>query len=349
MKTRSTENSRRKRWRVGIGSIALGVVAGLGAVGVFTRPLGLPQSLQKPSTASEIELTTNSFVDDRSVVIALDSLSNLELQAPRAGRVTAFTCAVGSSVSSGASFISLDGVAILALATDVPLWRDLAVGDRGDDVRSLQRELLRLGYELNPDGQLGEATMQIARQAMRKAGIEIHGSIPLSHILWIPAPSVVFHSCDSPLGAFIQAGENLGSLSSAGQSVVVKALPRDLVPGARVVRIADLEIPIDETGRSVTTLSALESSALSSSRDDSRDADEPIRASLLLAHPIQISSVPPSAIFGIKGTQGCVRAQETVFHVNVVGSQLGQAFVDFGGSRPPKKVDLHPKAGAQCR
>jgi hypothetical protein len=55
-----------------------------------------------------------------------------------------------------------------------------------------------------------------------------------------------------------------------------------------------------------------------------------------------VSSVPPSSIIALDGSGGCVESGGDLFHVRVVGSQLGQTFVQFEQGAPPNRIRLHP-------
>ncbi|MFF1635167.1 peptidoglycan-binding protein [Leifsonia sp. NPDC058248] len=213
----------------------------------------------------------------------------------------------------------------------------------------LQQELKRLGYDLTADGRMGQATLRAARQAMKSVGIDSASLfIPLSVISWIPAPSTVFRSCDTTLGASVAAGDKLATLGSGGQSITVKDLPSDLVSGSRIVRLGHLDIPVDANGKSVAPIPELDPSALAPASDGANATDKPISATLSLAKPIDVSSAPPSAIFDLNGPHGCVMSNGKLISVRVVGSQLGQAFIDFGQTPVPRKVELHPNSQTRC-
>jgi hypothetical protein len=69
---------------------------------------------------------------------------------------------------------------------------------------------------------------------------------------------------------------------------------------------------------------------------------KPTAATLALAEPTRVSSVPPSSIIALDGSRGCVESGGDLFHVRVVGSQLGQTFVQFEQGAPPNRIRLHP-------
>jgi multidrug efflux pump subunit AcrA (membrane-fusion protein) len=75
------------------------------------------------------------------------------------GRVTAVWVAVGSEVQAGTRVLEINGRPTIAVRGRKPMWRDLALGDDGPDVRFLQEALQRSGHlSLEPDGRFGSAT-----------------------------------------------------------------------------------------------------------------------------------------------------------------------------------------------
>ncbi len=275
--------------------------------------------------------------------ITVSRSSSSPVTAPDSGLLTSYDCAAGANVASGTSFFALDGAPVLALATDVPLWRDLAIGDTGADVRSLQTELSRLGYTVSVDGSMGRATLRAGIQSLAAVGIEWRGTtFPVSRTAWMPARQVQVRTCDSTLGARVAEGDPIATLSSGRQTIAVDNLPDDLVQGQRVVTIGTNAIPVDAAGKSGPI--PVELSARTEDSTDAGDASapKPIAATLSLAEPTRVSSVPPSAIVALKGSQGCVESDGKMLHVHVVGSQLGQTFVQFDEGLSPHHIRLHP-------
>lgn len=79
----------------------------------------------------------------------------------------------------------------MALATATPMYRDLATGDKGDDVLALNNELARLGLPASAKSTTYTwNTSQGVKQLMSAAGNTSDGSLPLTDVLWIPAASV---------------------------------------------------------------------------------------------------------------------------------------------------------------
>ena len=331
------------RIQFGLGALALAGAAALGAVAVSLTPLLLPRSLHTVPTPQEIPISSRAFYDERPVEITVSQSSSATVTTPASGLITRYDCAVGAGVASGSSFFAVDEGPVLALATEVPLWRDLAIGDSGADVRSLQAELNRLGYNLTVDGSVGRATLRAAFQSLTAVGIEWEGAtFPVSRTAWLPTPKVLVRSCDSALGARVADGDPIATLSFGQQSITVDELPNDLVTGPRVVTIGSTAVSVDDAGRSGPITLDLAPQAQDSTSTDDSSTSKPVAATLSLAEPTQVSSVPPSTIVDLDGSNGCVESKGNMIPVHVVGSQLGQTFVQFDKGKSPQRIRLHP-------
>jgi peptidoglycan hydrolase-like protein with peptidoglycan-binding domain len=221
------------------------------------------------------------------------------------------------------------------------------MGDTGADVRSLQEELNRLGYNVGVDGSMGRRTLSAGVQSLAAAGIEWRGTtFPASRTVWMPAQQVHIRACDSTLGARVAGGDPIATLSSGHQTISVDNLPDDLVEGPRVVTIGTGAVPVDAAGKSGPIPVDLDARAQDSTDVDA-SAPKPIAATLSLAEPTRVSSVPPSAIVALSGSHGCVESNGEMLHVQVVGSQLGQTFVQFDRGKSPHHIRLHP-ARSRC-
>lgn len=336
------------RSRFGLGALALGGAAAIGAIVVSLVPLQLPRSLQNAPTPQEISISSHAFTDERPVEITVIQSRAYPATTPASGLVTSYDCTVGEEIASGTSFFAVDGAPILALATDVPLWRDLAMGDSGADVRGLQSELNRLGYNVRVDGSMGRATLRAASQSMAAAGITWREpTFPVSRTVWLQAPQVTVGECNTTLGARLALGDPIATFDPGQRSITVVNLPGDLVPGPRVVTIGTDVIPVDDAGKSGPIAVHLDAPAQDSSAAGDPSGSRPIAATLSLTEPTRVSSVPPSAIVGLDGPDGCVQSNGEMLHVLVVGSQLGQTFVQFDEGKSPRRIQLHPSQ-RQC-
>src|SRR5690606_16110618 len=108
----------------------------------------------------------------------------------------------------GSAPFLVDDHRVLALHTSTPLWRDLGVGSRGDDVRAVQEELTRLGHEVEATGYYGAGTAAAMSQVWVDAtGEEKVTSLALSRVVWLPDREVVAAGCPLQVGRSVAAGE----------------------------------------------------------------------------------------------------------------------------------------------
>lgn len=240
------ERSRRLNSVVLVGLVA---AVGLGvAVGVAVAPGARPDQLAVATgVVGEVPVTTQSgFVDRRTVDLLVDEGPNQSVRAPLGGRVTRLDCSVGRDLVSGESVFSIDGRRVVLLATASPMWRDLAIGNRGSDVRSLQKAL-----KVEVTGRVDWATIAAANKLLAAAGAPklVGGTIPLSVFAWLPGgQSRVAASCPVNLGQDVSAGDAMIELPPEILGARVREMPTDLTPGRRVVMVGDLRLPVETDG-----------------------------------------------------------------------------------------------------
>lgn len=306
-----------------------------------------PVDLNTAPRTSEIAVGQDHFDDARDVQLKVSNPAPSQLFAPAPGKVTAFPCAQGTTVTSGGTPLALDGVPRLALATATPLWRDLSLETRGDDVRSFQNELARLGFSLNTDGVVGQNTLNAAKQALARIGITQESNvISAASIVWIPAATVTVAACETSIGADVQQGAALASFTNLSPNVSIVEQPTDLLPGDRIVKVGDAQFKVDSGGdihvQDVSLLGV--GTAPNSSDSNTRLID----AQILLADPITVSVVPPSAVYDVQGTDGCVSSKGVGYHVHILGSQLGETLINFAEGQTPKHVDTPANRSPSC-
>ncbi len=336
-----------------MGSALVAVVAvaaaGAGIAALLIAPAS-PSSLAPPEPITDAPVGTEPFDDARSVPVRFTLGGGTSVTSPGDGRVTGFSCAAGGTIASGEGTLSIDGLPVLTLATDVPLWRDLVEKDRGDDVSALQRELARLGEPVTVDGVLGPETLDALERRFRALGdrTALDDGVAASRILWIPAPSVVVDECTLGTGSPTAAGEPLASLVAGVASAAITESPGDLVPGGRVLVVDGERLPVDADGavRDAASLATL--TATASIREAVQGEATSITASLELAEPVDIAVVPPSSVTGVDGTTGCVVADGAALPVDIVGSRLGQSLVRFRDGAAPSTVVIAPPESTTC-
>lgn len=339
--------SRQSAPRVAFAVLLVACAVGLGAAVALAviQPVA-PAALKPAATASTIAVASEDFVDERSVEVRLQHGGDRQLYSGLSGRITRFDCTVGVAIKSGTSPVALDGRRLIALATRVPLWRNLTAGARGSDVTALTDELSRLGYPVDK-GVFGSTTLRSWNRLLSKAGAAKDTSVDAAQVLWLPSPSASVSSCLASVGAAIQAGAPLASFPAALVGASVVALPDGLIPGQRVLSVAGLRIPVTADGRidlasDLAKIASTQAYALALGDPNSPN----LQGRLRLRTPVAISVVPPGAIVGTDD-KSCVIADGVPQPVTVVGSQLGQTFVTFSG-KVPAAVSVAPPVGTTC-
>lgn len=324
------------------------IVVACGGAGLGMLIAPPPDSYAAAAPALTAEPRPVEFGDERIVPVSVSFAPSPALRSPATGVLTSSSCVPGATVSSGESLYAIDGVPVVQLATSVPLWRELGVGDTGSDVEALQTELARLGHAIEVDGVFGWTDLAAfdATTAAVGAPQSSGGVIPFGAVGWQPAADVVVAGCPIAVGEAVGAGAVMAELPPRPAAALVR-LPEDRVEGPRVLVVGDERIPIDETGvvRDPSVLAAI---ALTESyRELDASAEPVIELTAALATPMQLVAVPPAAVYDLDGSIGCVQHDSSTTRVRVVASQLGLALV--APDIPLGTVDLDPAADRVCR
>jgi hypothetical protein len=216
---------------------------------------------------------------------------------------------------------------VVALATKIPLYRDLDVGDRGRDVAGLQQELRRLGHGASTGGRYDYWTKTAVQRLMRGAGVSLpDGALRLSQVLWLPADEVVPDKCSMVVGQQVSRGEEYATVPKRLASVRVSPMPADLAPGRRTIELMGRSGPLGKDG-TVTDRDFLARLSRTREFQDLKSGDEPPSARIALATALRTVKVPPSAVFAVDGARGCLQSGRQVIPVRIVGSKLGTTLV----------------------
>jgi peptidoglycan hydrolase-like protein with peptidoglycan-binding domain len=129
------------------------------------------------STYVEVETRTveADVLETAGYGVGADTWSVLAPERSGSGRtvITATSYTAGEQVAPGTVLVEVSGRPLIALASDIPSYRDLGLGDEGTDVRSLQQMLHDLGLLRGEvDGIYGERTAGAVGQLYRLLGYE---------------------------------------------------------------------------------------------------------------------------------------------------------------------------------
>ena len=171
--------------------------------------LGMPHTVESAPASSQ------EYSGTQQVNVVPTIAADRQLPGNATGTVTENWMA--GELRSGSRAYQVNDRTVVALHTATPLYRDLKVGDRGEDVRSLNDELSRLGYDSVPQsGEYNRNTGNGWRQLMVDAGNsdgagEDDMNLRLSDPMWIPPDSVKVQGWSATRGSAVQAGAPLGT------------------------------------------------------------------------------------------------------------------------------------------
>lgn len=328
-----------------LGSLASGAFV----AGLLVASAPRDATLDPASETWSVPTSTVFLEDERQVAATPVVDPGVALTSDASGRVTRWECREGGVISSGTVPLVVDDRPVVALAMEVPMWRDLTPGTDGEDVFALQAELERLGFASSPTGTYDEATVSAVDVLLTSVGASPGASASWTEsVLWIPSPEVTIATCDVALGEHLAPGDRVAT-SDGSLTRLVLVLPdaRDLVAGERSVSYAGVAAEVDPPDASGTVvvddpavLEAVRGGPDLAAWQDGAEASVTLR--YVLRTPVETVAVPPAALFALDGGSGCVRSAGADRRVTVLASRLGQTMVVPDGTAPLESVDRAP-------
>ncbi|MDR0489567.1 MAG: hypothetical protein LBG99_09320 [Propionibacteriaceae bacterium] len=311
-------------------------------------PAPTPQDVQPGVPIRSAPVSLQDYAGDREVSVGFQTAPIIDIRASASGIVTSLPLEPGAVVTSGTSPLSVDGRPVIALHTETPLYRDLVVGDRGLDALALQKELARLGFSVTATNTYSwQAAAAIQELRKRLGDSSTSGNLPLTDVLWIPAVSTEVRGVPITLGAAIESGDTLFTLGGQVTAIKVADVSRlDFRVGAMVMEWEDATAPIAPDGLVTDTafLAVVSTSdAYRALLAETPDGSQPLgSAKVRLETPVTTLRVPPAAVFGIIGSQGCIQTTEGgALPVVIVASDLGGTLVQLPDDLPaPASVNI---------
>lgn len=330
--------------------LVVGLLLGV-AVALFVLGNQKPKELQSETKVAAVPVTEREYDDARSVDLVIDVGPARNLSSGTAGRITASSCVSGNVAKSGGSNFAVDGKPLINLATEIPLWRDIDTATQGDDVLALQKELIRLGYNLTPNGRSSRHLINGVNDLLKTAGAKNvdKENISVAQIVWLPTVETPMQGCEVVVGQSIDAGGSLAKIPGGATVVSVAKLPEDAIAGERVVKVGELTLQVDAAGRVTDDVGLGELAKTSEYKSAIADKSLKISAFYALKEAIKIAVVPPGALYNIVENNGCVVSDKgDTFKVDLIASELGSSFVIFPGGKTPENVSLKPEDQKAC-
>lgn len=164
---------------------------------VVAEPIALTTAaVQVTDLVEEVEwdgeLAAGETID---AAFASSSTSADQAGAESAGGTITGVPEVGDTIERGDVVAWVDDLPVVAVYGDIPMWRDLAEGDEGEDVRQLEANLVRLGYDLDDDvvidTEFDSDTETMVEAWQEDVGREETGVVAASDLVVLPGPSDV--------------------------------------------------------------------------------------------------------------------------------------------------------------
>jgi peptidoglycan hydrolase-like protein with peptidoglycan-binding domain len=197
------------------------VVVVLGTAGVLVyvnRPAAEPKSEPKPLPTAAI--TRGDLVSSVQQTGQLGYAGDIQLVGARQGTITALPRA-GQVINRGSSAYSVDQRPIPLLSGSLPVFRQLAIGVRGEDVRQLERNLVDMGHgRFTVDDSYSQATANAVKHWQAALGVPETGVVQPGDAVVAPGP-VRVTSVQPVVGAMARPGEPILTGTGTGHSVRV--------------------------------------------------------------------------------------------------------------------------------
>lgn len=215
MEATSTSRVGRVFRRLGI-VVVIALVAG--AAGWALKTVVTPP----PNVLAAAPYTTAEAVEGTlSQSISLNATASWKTQRSVAnqasGMVTSIDTAPGSRVSAGQVLYRVALRPVVVAQGEIPAFRDIGSGTRGEDVRQLQQMLTDLGkYDGEVDGEAGWYTAQAIRAWQRDLGVEADGIVHLGDVLFLPSLPATIAYDGIAVGQTVSSGS--GSVNVLGSA-----------------------------------------------------------------------------------------------------------------------------------
>jgi len=211
------------------------LVAGIGA-GVAASGGGEGAAPAAPAATAGVE--RRDLVERESVDGSLGYADARPLRSGTAGTVT-WLPSEGAVIRRGGVLMRVDTAPTVLMYGTTPVWRDMRRGDRGADVRQLQRNLAALGHDpdgdMAADGEFGWATAAAVRRWQEAMGLARTGTVTRGQVVFLPSARRV-GALRLEVGDTAGPGQEAMTTTATTRTVTFQldARCRDLVrPGAR--------------------------------------------------------------------------------------------------------------------
>lgn len=310
---------RHSRRKLLLGLLGAAVVAGGVAVAV-TDPFAGTHAQDAASSALATSLaavTSGPLSSQTQVNATLGFTGSYSVVNQVTGTFTSLP-SPGQVIGQGQVLYRVDGNPVILLYGQIPVYRNLAVGDTGADVRQLNHDLVALGYADSPDiaglgwDYFSWETRYALERLQERLGIAQTGALALGAAVMLPA-EVRIAGVSGTLGAAAPPGQAVLRATSTALAVTVPLnadLQTDVKAGDKVTVTLPDGSTTPGTVSSVGTVATVNSSGTATisvqvtlSRPASvRGLDQaPVQVTITTASVASALSVPVDALLAQAG------------------------------------------------
>ncbi len=353
----------RKTWAVAAAVVLAPAAATGGVVVASNAEQATPTPQESPANTATVEQ------GELSAMVSLDGILTYRARSDgspysainRAGGIYTELPEEGDKVDCGDVFYRVDDDPVLLLCGTVPAYRDLDVGDQGDDVRQLNRNLHELGYDagagvdIDPgDSDFTRETEEALEQLQDDKGFAANGALQIDDAIFVPE-SARIAKVTGELGGSAEPGGQVAEATSdtlevhvsldASQQGVMKegdraqiTLPDNKSVAGRVYRLGQVAQPpsgpnADAGGATIPAYISLDDPEKAHGLDEA-----PVQAEITTAGVKSALSVPVTAIVGKSGGGFAVELVRDGGQLELVAVELG--LFDTAAGRVQVEGDL---------
>ncbi len=317
------KKSGRRRWA--IAAVALVVIAAGVGTGVY---LMLRDGGSQTVEYLTSEVTTGTVSEAVEADFSLTSArSGTTLTPGASGIVTAVDLAEGDRLRSLQRLAVISGQQVFALVSNVPLYRELSVGDSGANVKALEVALKKQSYEHGAvDGTFDSSTEQGLIDWQSDHNLDETGTVDLTTFVWVPAGSVVA-SVDVVKGSTLGGKTGLATVTFPRKLKVQAQVGQSDVSLLEKGQEAQLVVDGHEDETIAATITAIANEPTSSAAAAGTDSTS---GTVQYAIDLALDDVPSWALSGMTGSLTVVVAQHAdvlVVPTSAVAGSASDAYV----------------------
>jgi peptidoglycan hydrolase-like protein with peptidoglycan-binding domain len=352
---------RRKRWALAAAAVAVAVTGGVVLMSGAEHPTAAAQAPAANTVRVELGELSAMVSQDGTLTYRARSDGSPYPVINQAHGIYTKLPDNGDKVDCGGVLYRVDDRPVVLLCGAVPAYRDLDKGDRGNDVRELNRNLHKLGYDadahvrIDPgDNDFTSKTKQALKVLQRNKGISVTGKLEIDDAVFLPE-SVRIAKVTGQVGGSARPGAPVLSATSDTLHVQV-ALDPSQQGEVRKGDQAQITLPgntpvtgrVARFGRVAQAPAEQDSKAADATIPTFISLDKPKQARGLDQAPVQVDittkgvkgalSVPVTALVGKSGGGFAVEVVRAGGRRDLVAVRLG--LFDTGGGRVQVEGEL---------